>query len=240
MEINLLNQDQTMSSREIAQLTGKRHDHVLRDIDVLNETYDKIGLPKTGEGYYTHPNTGNQQHREMLLTRMQTMDLVTGYNVELRIAVNRRWEQLESEKKQLGVPHSFSEALKLAYEQSLVIEKQQNLLEEQKPKVVFADAFQISEDTVLVGELAKILKQNNINIGQNRLFETLRSEGYLIKGGEQRNLPTQKAMELKIFEIKTTTIHALDGGVKVKKTPKVTAKGVSYFVNKFLSNQITG
>lgn len=91
--------NQTMSSREIAQLTGKRHDNVLRDCDTINFSYENLGLLKIEEGYYTHPNTGSQKHREMLLTKMQTMDLMTGYNVELRIKVNRRWEELESTKK---------------------------------------------------------------------------------------------------------------------------------------------
>lgn len=87
--------EQTMSSREIAELTGKRHDNVLRDCDVLNENYEKMGFLKIEEGYYTHPNTGNQQHREYRLTKMQTFDLITGYNTELRIKVNRRWAELE-------------------------------------------------------------------------------------------------------------------------------------------------
>lgn len=90
--------EQTMSSRDIAELTGKRHDHILRDCDTLNDNYEKMGLPKLGEGYYTHPNTGNQQHREFRLTKIQTLDLMTGYRTDLRIKVNRRWAELEEEK----------------------------------------------------------------------------------------------------------------------------------------------
>lgn len=89
--------EQTMSSRDIAELTEKRHDHVLRDCDTLNDNYEKMGLPKLGEGYYTHPNTGNQQHREFRLTKIQTLDLMTGYRTDLRIKVNRRWAELEEE-----------------------------------------------------------------------------------------------------------------------------------------------
>lgn len=115
---------QTMSSREIAELTGKRHDHVLRDCDNLNENYLKMGLPKIGEGYYTHPNTGSQQHREYRLTKIQTFDLMTGYNVELRIKVNRRWEQLETERQfgKFKVPTTFREALLLAAQQQEELE----------------------------------------------------------------------------------------------------------------------
>lgn len=83
-----------MSSREIAELTGKRHDNVVRDIDKLNKSYENGGLLKVEEGYYTLPNTGNQQHREYRLTKIQTLDLMTGYNIDLRIKVNRRWEEL--------------------------------------------------------------------------------------------------------------------------------------------------
>lgn len=118
---------QTMSSREIAELTGKRHDHVLRDCDNLNENYLKMGLPKIGEGYYTHPNTGSQQHREYRLTKIQTFDLMTGYNVELRIKVNRRWEQLETERQfgKFKVPTTFREALLLAAQQQEELEAAQ-------------------------------------------------------------------------------------------------------------------
>lgn len=87
----------TMSSREIAELSGKQHGHVCRDVEALNATYEKMGLSKIGEGYYTHPNTGSQQHREFLLTKEQCIDLVTGYNAELRIKINRRWAELENQ-----------------------------------------------------------------------------------------------------------------------------------------------
>ncbi|UZA25332.1 Rha family transcriptional regulator [Moraxella bovis] len=86
---------QTMSSREIATLCEKEHRHVLRDIDTLNETYEKMGLPKVGQGYYTTPNTGNQQYREYLLTKEQCIDLITGYRADVRIRINRRWQELE-------------------------------------------------------------------------------------------------------------------------------------------------
>ena len=86
---------QTMSSREIAQLTEKKHRNVCRDIENLNKTYIKMGMLKIEQGYYTHPSTGNQQHREFLLTREQTIDLITGYRAEYRIRINRRWQQLE-------------------------------------------------------------------------------------------------------------------------------------------------
>ncbi|HGZ7708964.1 TPA: phage antirepressor KilAC domain-containing protein [Staphylococcus aureus] len=124
-------------------------------------------------------------------------------------------------------------------------EKEQNLLLQQqvevnKPKVLFADSVAGSDNSILVGELAKILKQNGVDIGQNRLFKWLRNNGYLIKkSGESYNLPTQKSMDLKILDIKKRIINNPDGSSKVSRTPKVTGKGQQYFVNKFLGENQT-
>lgn len=107
-------------------------------------------------------------------------------------------------------------------------------LKEATPKILFADAVTASETSILIGELAKILKQNGIEIGQNRLFEWLRKNDYLCSRGESYNLPTQKAMELGLFEIKKTTISPPDGPIFVSVTTKVTSKGQVYFINKFL------
>lgn len=120
--------------------------------------------------------------------------------------------------------------------QNIIAEKDK-LLEEQKPKVLFADAVSASKTSILVGELAKILKQNGINTGQNRLFQWLRDNGYLIsRKGTDYNMPTQYSMERGLFEIKETTITHSDGHISVSKTVKVTGKGQQYFVNKFLQN----
>lgn len=106
-------------------------------------------------------------------------------------------------------------------------------IELDRPKVVFAEALETSNSSILIGELAKILIQNGINIGQNRLFALLREKGYLGRKGEYYNMPTQRSMEQSLFEIKTRSINNPDGSVRVTKTTKVTAKGQVYFVNKF-------
>ena len=107
-------------------------------------------------------------------------------------------------------------------------------IELQLPKVVFADAVSASHTSILVGDLAKILKQNGINVGANRLFEKLRKEGYLIRRkGTDYNMPTQRSMELGLFQVKETSIAHSDGHVSISKTSKVTGKGQIYFVNKF-------
>ena len=110
--------------------------------------------------------------------------------------------------------------------------------ERMKPKEIFADAVASSQTYILVGELAKILNQNGVNIGQNRLFEWLRDKGYLIKRkGSDWNMPTQRGIEQGLFYIKESTIVHSDGHVTVNKTPKVTGKGQQYFINLFLKNK---
>lgn len=103
-----------------------------------------------------------------------------------------------------------------------------------QPKALFADAVETSKNSILIGELAKLLRQNGVDIGQNRLFKWLRSHGYLCKRGEFMNMPTQKAMDLKLFEIKKRAIDNPDGSVRMTRTTKVTGKGQVYFINKFL------
>ena len=126
----------------------------------------------------------------------------------------------------------MARALKIADRkiQSLEAEREAN-----RPKVLFADSVAASKNSILIGELAKLLSQNGVHIGQNRLFEKLRSNGYLIRrAGSDYNMPTQKSMEMGLFEIKETAVTHSDGHVSVNKTPKVTGKGQQYFVNKFL------
>lgn len=124
-------------------------------------------------------------------------------------------------------------ATKLKEEKDKRIEAEKKI-ELDKPKVIFADAVSASHTSILVGELAKILKQNGIDLGQNKLFEKLRNNGYLIKRkGTDYNMPTQKSMELGLFEIKETSITHGDGHISVSKTTKVTGKGQIYFINKF-------
>ena len=107
-----------------------------------------------------------------------------------------------------------------------------------RPKAIFADAVSVSETSILVGELAKLLKQNGVEIGQNRLFAWLRRNGYLIsRRGNDYNMPTQRSIDLQLFKIKETSIQHSDGHVTVNKTPKVTGKGQQYFINKFLSEK---
>ena len=126
----------------------------------------------------------------------------------------------------------MARALLMANNKVLTLETQ---VEELKPKALFADAVAASKTSILIGELAKILRQNNVEIGQNRLYDYLRNNGYLHRKGSQRNLPTQRYMEMGLFEIKESTHTNPDGTVLITKTTKVTGKGQQYFITKFLS-----
>ncbi|MBO0412459.1 phage antirepressor KilAC domain-containing protein [Enterococcus hulanensis] len=107
---------------------------------------------------------------------------------------------------------------------------------ELKPKALFADAVDASKTSILIGDLAKIIKQNGYNIGQNRLFQWLRDNGYLIaRKGDSYNMPTQRSLDLGVAEIKERTHNNPDGSIRISRTPKITGKGQIYFVNKFLN-----
>lgn len=117
------------------------------------------------------------------------------------------------------------------------IEEQSKAIERMKPKVIFANAVETSHTSILIGDLAKLLKQNGVETGQKRLFEQLRNEGYLMKTGSSRNMPKQKYVANGFFQIKETVISNPDGSVRMTKTTKVTGKGQQYFLNKYLKNK---
>lgn len=117
------------------------------------------------------------------------------------------------------------------------IDEQSKAIERMKPKEIFADAVSASTSSILIGDLAKLLRQNGVDTGQKRLFEQLRNEGYLMKTGSSRNMPTQRYVADGLFQIKETVISNPDGSVRMTKTTKVTGKGQQYFLNKYLKNK---
>lgn len=139
----------------------------------------------------------------------------------------------------LNIPQTLPEALRAYADEVEQHNKTKALVEAQRPKVIFADAVSSSVTDILIGDLAKLLNQNGHNIGQNRLFERLRNEGFLIsrKGGSY-NMPTQRAMEMGLFRIKETAITHSDGRTSINKTPKVTGKGQLYFINRYAGVQL--
>ena len=142
----------------------------------------------------------------------------------------------------IQVEKDFNSPEKIMARALLMADKKVHKLEAQieadKPKVLFADAVSASHTSILVGDLAKLISQNGYKIGGNRLFVWLRENGYLIKRkGSDWNMPTQRSMEMKLFEIKESTITHPDGHISVSKTVKVTGKGQQYFINKFLNEE---
>lgn len=166
----------------------------------------------------------------------------------------KRWithEVLPTIRKTGGAYLTLQKAEEILHDPNLIIglaqqvidlkakaEQQQKQIEADRPKTIFADAVSASHTTILVGELAKLLHQNGIDIGQNRLFEWLRDNGYLIRRkGADWNMPTQRSMDLGLFQIKERTINEPSGSVRITKTVKVTGAGQVYFINKFIEER---
>ena len=211
----------------VAEKFGKSHKNVIASIkDILTSAENSANLFIEA----TYPDSYGRDQFMYIMNRDGFTLLAMGFTgkkaLEFKLqyieAFNKMEESL-SKSNQFTLPQSFSEALRLAAEQAETIEKQQFQIESQKPKVLFSTAVETSKSSCLIGELAKILNQNSIDIGQKRLFEWLRENGYLIKQkGDGFNDPTQKSMDLGLFEIKKRTIENPDGVIIVTKTTKVT------------------
>lgn len=241
---NHSNFGKSMSSREIAELTGKRHDNVLRDIKALIEQ-GAIGLLNFEESSYR--NSQNKEQPEYLLDFDATMTLVTGYNAVLRAKVIRRWRELEEKNHSIALPKTYKEALKallIEVEAREQLEAQNAQLAareaENQPKVAFYEAVKKSESTCLVRVLARYLKQNGYDTGQNRLYAWMKNNGYIHKGGRSKNLPTQKSMNAGLFKVKMTEQELPNGDKIVQHTTLVTTKGIQYFVKLFLGKEYDG
>ena len=135
------------------------------------------------------------------------------------------------------LPYADESTKKLFSTTLEVVRNQNKMINEMKPKVLFADAVETADTSILVGDMSKILKQNGVEIGQNRLFQWLRENNYLIKNGERRNMPTQSSMDRGLFEVKERTINDSNGVTRITKTTKITGKGQIYFINQFISGK---
>ena len=176
-------------------------------------------------------------------TGQNTTDHIIKLDMAKEIAMIQRTERGKQVRQYfIQVEKDFNSPEKIMARALLMADQKVHKLEAQieadRPKVLFADAVSASKSSCLIGELAKILKQNGIDIGQNKLFQWLRSNGYLIsRRGESWNQPTQKSMKLGLFELKKTNINHDDGHTTVNTTTKVTGKGQQYFINKFLNQE---
>lgn len=184
--------------------------------------------------FLSKTSSGGRPSVEYNLTISTAKEIAMLQRNEKGKQVRNYFIQVEDRYKKLAKDPSYQMALGLKASQ-LLLEQKDQIIAEMKPKALFADAVATSHTSVLVGELAKILKQNGVDTGATRLFSWLRDNGYLIRRrGTDYNMPTQKSMELGLFEIKETSIARSNGSVTVSKTPKVTGKGQQYFINKFL------
>lgn len=242
MNLVFINQDQPVTdSLTVAETFGKRHDNVLQDIKSL-ECSEEFSLLNFQESEYT--NERGRTYPKYLITQDGFAFLVMGYTgkeaarfKELYInEFNRMKQQLALQ--QFNIPQNMHEALLLAAGLESERHKLQIKIEQDKPLVVFAESIQVSKDLILVRDMAKLLKQKGVETGETRFFEYLRDNGYLIKSGSDRNMPTQRSMNLGIIEVKTGSRLGSEGVTKITRTPKITGKGQVYFINKFLNKEL--
>ena len=245
VDITTYNGSLVVSSRRVADNFGNQHKHVLEAIenikaensalmDMFYETSYKAG---TGKSY-----------KEYLMNRDGFSLLVMGFTgkeaMEWKIKYIEAFNAMEKKlsKPQLTLTEQMAQGLlaaqQLLAEKSKQVEHLTTTIEEQKPKVLFADAVSASKTSILIGDLAKLIRQNGVEVGQKRLFEWLRNNGWLMKSGNSKNMPTQRGMEMKLFEVKEGSYVDSNGVNVVTKTTKVTGKGQQYFVNIFLKGRM--
>lgn len=232
IQIKYENNQMFVTSLQVARDFKKEHQHVLRDIrKIIANGGVQNWTDLFHETVYVHEQ--NRQEYPMFLINRDGFTLLamgfTGkYALEWKLKYINAFNEMET---RLNSPEFImNRALELSRQrcEALLIENK-----ELKPKALFADAVATSQSSCLIGELAKIIKANGYDIGQKRLFEWLRVNGYLMSKGEAYNQPTQKSMDLGLMEIKKRVIDNPDGSKRVTTTPKITGIGQIYFVNKF-------
>lgn len=231
------NGEPVASSRQIAESFGKEHKDVLRAIENIKAQncaltsmfFEATYTAGTGKAY---PMYLMNRDGFTLLAMGFTGKAALEWKLKYIQAFNEMEKQL-AQRPQLSRAELMAQALIAAHDE---LEHKDRQIAELTPKGIFADAVNASKKSILVGELAKLLCQNSVQIGQNRLFVWMREHGYLIRDPKRSdyNMPTQRAVEQGLFEIKETTVVHSDGHTSINKTPKVTGKGQIYFVNLFL------
>lgn len=250
-----------ISSLEVAKNFGKEHKNVLRLIDemIKEGSAPFRDTPLFIEDTYIHEQN-NQEYRQYYLTKDGFTLTVMGFTgkkaLDWKMKYIAYFNEMEAyireqqqptdiagmidSKMMYQIAQTLEEKERQVKEQQLQIETQEahieeqaNYIEEVEPKALFADSVGISDDTILIGELAKILAQNGIpNMGQNRLFKWMRNNNFLLSRGIAHNTPSQYAMEMQLFRIQERTVIDNQGRVQIQRTPRVTGKGQIYFINK--------
>lgn len=230
------------SSLQVAETFEKQHKNIIRDIDKLLESGgSKLSREMFAKGAYA--NRG-KQYPMYYMNRDGFTLLAMGFNGKKAMQFKLKYiEAFNSMEKQLSVKadsYMIQDPIKRAerwIEEQRELKEARKELEIAKPKAQFADAVSTSKTSISITTLAKLLKQNGADIGRNRLFAWLRNNNYLIKSGNDRNTPTQRSMELGLFEVREKTYFNDYGDTALSKSSRVTGKGQQYFINKFLKEQ---
>ena len=231
-------------SVKVANVFGKLHKNVLRTI--RNLTAQNLAASNWFHEITYFDGRGNEQPM-FLMNRdgfsLLAMGLTGERALQFKVGFIQQFDAMEEALKNIApvqpstpaIPQTFAQALRLAAEQAETIEIQQKQLAEQAPKVNFAKALEIAGESILIGQLAKLLRQNGVDTGEVRLFQWLRDNGFLNKSGTEHNDPTQRALEMGLFEVKVgTRYHPRTGEPIQTRTTLVTVKGQQYFINKFI------
>jgi len=238
--VEIRNNQVVVDSKSVAENFGKSHRHVNRDIENLIQK----DVSKIGHMFYETetPDSYGRMQKSYYMNRDGFSLLVMGFTgkeaIEWKLKYIEAFNAMEKKlKNPLALPN-FSNPAEAARAWADEFEKRkqaEQLIEAQKPKVIFAEAVSASHSSILIGDLAKILRGNGVNIGQRRLFQWMRDHGYLIKQkGASYNMPTQRAMDMGLFRVKEGTYINGSGANIVTKTTKVTGRGQQFFINKFL------
>lgn len=257
----ILRESLTIDTREISNFTGIPHYVVLRKLDGIknkNGTTRLNGIVEVLRGekisvekYFVesmYVDAKGERRKCYLCTRLGCDLLANKFNGQKGIVFTAKYvdmfHKMEKALRQNKYSYLIDDPIERAKKWIAEEEERKELRNEvskSRSKIIFADAVCSSKNSILVNELAKIIKQNGVNIGGFRLFNYLRENGYLVKRkGSEYNLPTQKSMDLKLFQIKETIINHGDGKVTVSKTTKITGKGQEYFINKFIGEKYDG
>ncbi|HBF5457528.1 TPA: phage antirepressor KilAC domain-containing protein [Clostridioides difficile] len=260
-----MNDFQTIKEQELLGKEFRIYGTLENPLFLARDVAEWIDYSKTSEGYYntskmlmsideeekvtiTNSNSGGNK---LFLTEDGLYEVLMQSRKQIAKQFKKEVKKIIKEIRKTGgyihttndmsddeiMARALQVAQKTIEKKSIEIEEKDKVIQLQQPKVLFADAVLGSENSILVGELAKILKQNGVDTGQNRLFDWLRDNGYLIKRkGEDYNIPTQKSMNLGIMEVKKRVINNPDGSTKVTRTVKITGKGQVYFINKLKSD----
>ena len=228
--------EKVVDARELHERLGSNR----RFTDWIKYRIEQFGFIE-GQDFITilGESTGGRPSTEYVFKLSSAKELAMVENNDVGRKIRRYFIEAEERYRNnvsAHIPKTLPEALRayaVALEEKMALEHQ---IQQDKPRVLFSQAVEASDTSILVGDLAKILRQNGIDVGQNRLFQWMRDNGYLIKSGSSRNMPTQYSMDRGWFEIQERVVQVPDRDPKVTRTPKVTGKGQMYFVNRFISD----